>query len=264
MLLIYLSLLLFSILLSSLPTTFAVDISFSWEHKYTSFHNLRDPIIATCPNQPAGVCCIPHRSVILQDIHETFDDYMLSQTTFHSLYLSQFGAGWAASGVRYENIGCTGLPILRVLGTVNGEAVSRIDPERQYDDDNEELAAPGTIVFAASWVDLRTRFPVSSEGMRYLAWQGVKRMVWGMNTLTVGSGGVPLPNGRVGGGLKKRDGKKVVNGWARSGDVDVATPRRWRYPSLYEVNGTRFEEGGDGVFRNAKGTVLEVKSREGG
>ncbi|KAL8770405.1 MAG: hypothetical protein Q9209_003831 [Squamulea sp. 1 TL-2023] len=257
-----LSIHLLPILLSTLPTL-AVDISFSWEHKYSSYHSLRDPIIATCPNQPAGVCCIPHRSVILADIHESLDDYMLSHTTFHSLYLSQFGAGWAALGVRYEHIGCTGLPILRVLGTVNGEAVNRTDPERQYNDDNDELAEPGTIVFAASWVDLRTRFPVSSEGMRYLAWQGVKRMVWGMNTLTVGSGGVPLPIGGVGGKLKKRDGKKVVNGWGGRGDVEVATPRRWRYPSLYKIDGTRFVEDGDGVFSSVEGTVLEVKTREG-
>lgn len=66
--------------------------------------------------------------------------------------------------------------------------MTRVNPDRMFDDDDEETAAPGAIVFSASWVDLRTRVPVGSEGMRYLPWQGVKRMVWGGNTLTVGSG----------------------------------------------------------------------------
>ena len=251
----------YTILLSHFPTTtIAVDISFSWEHKYTSFHNLRDPITATCPDQPPGVCCMPHRSVILKDIHESLDDYMLSTTTFTSLYLSQFGAGWAATGRNYADIGCTGIPILRALGSVNGEAVSWVNPEELYNDEDDEMSEPGTIVFSASWVDLRTRFPVSSQGMRYLAWQGVKRMVWGENTLTVGSGGIPFPKRDVEGMMRKRDGTKVLNGWVTKGEVEVATPRRWRYASVYEVNGTRFQEGGDGVFRSGDGRVLEVKT----
>ncbi|KAI4257591.1 MAG: hypothetical protein L6R42_005557 [Xanthoria sp. 1 TBL-2021] len=192
--------LLLPFLLPCFPTALTVDILLKWEHRYASMHTHRDPITATCRDQPPGVCCIPHRHIILADVLESLDDYMLSRTTFNALYLSQFGAGWSASGARYENIGCSGLPILRVPGSVDGGAVTRVNPDRMFDDDDEETAAPGAIVFGASWVDLRTRVPVGSEGMRYLAWQGVKRMVWGENTLTVGSGGVPFPKRNVGSG----------------------------------------------------------------
>ena len=129
----------------------------------------------------------------------------------------------------------------------------RVVPDRMYDDEDEETGSPESIVFSASWVDLRTRFPVGSEGMRYLAWQGVKRMVWGVNTLTVVSGGVPLPRKRRDVGeeevrVEKRDRKGILDGWLPVGQVEVGTPRRWKYPSVYEVNGTKFEDAGDGEF----------------
>lgn len=195
---------------------------------------------------------------------------MLSRTTFSPLYLSQFGAGWAASGHKYENIGCSGIPILRVPGTVDGVVGERVVPDRMYDDEDEETGNPDSIVFSASWVDLRTRFPIGSEGMRYLALQRVKRMVWGANTITVGSGGVPFPKKRRGGigegevGMEKRGRRKVVDGWLPVGEVEVGTPRRWKYPSLYEVNGTRFEEREDGKFRSEDGRVLELRTASGG
>ncbi|KAI4273510.1 MAG: hypothetical protein LQ337_004561 [Flavoplaca oasis] len=250
-----------------LPLTIhALDISFVWEHRYASFHNLRDPITATCLDHPPGVCCIPHRRIILADIHEDLNDYMLSRTTFSPLYFSQLGAGWAASGPKYEHIGCNGIPILRVPGTVDGVVGEKVVPDRMYDDEDEETGSPESIVFSASWVDLRTRFPVASEGMRYLAWQGVKRMVWETNALTVESGGVPLPRKEKRGfgegevRVEKRGRREIVGGWLPVGEVEVGTPRRWRYPSVYEINGTRFEDAGDGNFRSKDGRVLELKT----
>lgn len=58
----------------------------------------------------------------------------------------------------------------------------------------------------------------------------------------------------------RRDGKKIVNGWMGKGEVEAETPARWRYPSVYEVNGTSFEEAGDGVFRSEDGRVLDVRT----
>lgn len=191
---------------------------------------------------------------------------MLSRTTFSPLYFSQLGAGWAASGPKYEHIGCNGIPILRVPGTVDGVVGEKVVPDRMYDDEDEETGSPESIVFSASWVDLRTRFPVASEGMRYLAWQGVKRMVWETNALTVESGGVPLPRKEKRGfgegevRVEKRGRREIVGGWLPVGEVEVGTPRRWRYPSVYEINGTRFEDAGDGNFRSKDGRVLELKT----
>ncbi|KAL8676989.1 MAG: hypothetical protein Q9186_006549, partial [Xanthomendoza sp. 1 TL-2023] len=242
----------FPIIFILLRTTLAVDIHLHWEHRYASFHSLRDPITATCPSQPPGVCCIPHESIILADIHESLDDYLTSRITFSSLFHSQLG-----------------LPILHVAGTVNGEDVSGRRPDFGLllpgSSDIDELdPGPGNIVFGASWVDLRTRFPASSDGNRYLAWQGVERMVWGMNSWSVASGGVPFPRlKRWGFGKWERRalGSRDVPGGIPMGEVVVKMPRRWRYASVYEVNGTVFKEEGDrsGGFKSQDGRVLDLR-----
>ncbi|KAI4236571.1 MAG: hypothetical protein L6R40_006127 [Gallowayella cf. fulva] len=262
-------------LLLHLTPTRAVDIKFYWLHRHASIHSLRDPVTATCLSQPPGVCCIPHRDIILPDIHESLFDYMSSTTTFSSLRLSQLGFGWSSPlGLgEYTDIGCRGHPILRVMGSVTGEEdIIRVNPEVPYDDDDEDNANPGSIVFSASWVDLRTRFPASSQGNRYLAWQGVERMVWGTNVWSVASEGVPFPRLRrwLRGerGLEEREtGVKLLeeSKGIPKGEVVVRTPKRWRYPSIYEVNGTVFKEDGDrsGVFRSGDGRVLNLKTMIG-
>ncbi|KAL8735767.1 MAG: hypothetical protein Q9166_000630 [cf. Caloplaca sp. 2 TL-2023] len=192
---------------------------------------------------------------------------MLSNTTFSNLRLNQFGAGWAATGRRYGDIGCTGIPILRMLGNVQGEDVWHVDPEEEYDSDNEELADHKNIVFSASWVDLRTRFPPDSVGTRYLAWQGVKRLVWGTNTISLESDGVPFPRARRKRRVGSRERGQRLNGWAdemEKGTAVIQTPKRWRYPSVYNVNGTDFRENGDGVFRSSDGRVLGLRTMRAG
>lgn len=123
------------------------------------------------------------------------------------------------------------------------------------------LAAPETLVFAASWIDLRTRFPPDSKASRYLAWQGVKRMVWGTEGVwSAASDGIPFPKRK---GRRKREQLRL-NGWTERGEVTIATPMRWRYPELYEVNGTEFRDAGNGVYRSGDGRMFNLTSGEVG
>lgn len=52
---------------------------------------------------------------------------------------------------------------------------------------------PVEIVVAASWVDLRTRFPPNGGDIRYLKFQGVKSLIWGRNTWSAALDGISYP-----------------------------------------------------------------------
>lgn len=215
-----------------------VDIKLNWYHSPMRVITERDPISATCTGIPPGDCCKPHSELILPP-PETLYDYGTSETSFTGLLAQQLGAGWSATSPRYEGIGCNRTPFVRVFGPTDGE-VSLSHPDGR-------LPAPNTMVFSASWIDLRTRFPPDSAATRYLQWQGVKSMVWGSNTWS--ADGIPFP---------KRDQERKLNGWAEKGQVVIETPRRWRYPDVYNVNGTEYRDAGDGVFRSGDGKVLNL------
>lgn len=228
--------------LHSCPTL-QVDIRLAWFHNHMRVVNKKDPMSAVCLNILPGECCKPHERVILP-APETLDDYSTSHVSFTGLLAQQMGAGWAATTNRYDGIACADTPLVRFFGPTDGE-------EAQQDHPDGRLPAPNTMVFAASWIDLRTRFPPNSKATRYLQWQGVKRMAWGSNTWSASSNGVPFP---------KREKKERLNGWAQKGQVTVATPTRWRYPDVYEVNGTGYRDGGNGVFTSGDGRVLNLTS----
>lgn len=210
----------------------------------------RDPVSAICLNISPGTCCKPHEGAILP-APETLYDYDSSYVSFTGLQVQQLGAGFAATSNDFEGIGCTGAPLIRLFGP-SDEAQEIYHPDGR-------LPAPNTMVFAASWVDLRTRFPPDSAATRYLQWQGVKNMVWGSDTWSATSNGVPFPRTR------KREREQVrVNRWSEKGQVTISTPRRWRYADLYEVNGTEFQTGEDGVFRSMDGRVFNLTTGEFG
>lgn len=108
------------------------------------------------------------------------------------------------------------------------------------------------MIFAASWVDLRTKFPPSGRETRYLQWQGVQGLIFGKNVWRAALGDVPVPR------LLKR-GK--LNQWAKSGTAYIRPPARWRYPDLYEVNGTAFSAAGSGGYRSDDGQMLEFTNQ---
>ena len=214
----------------------------------------RDPVIATCHFIPPGECCIPHSDALLGP-HENLEGIDYGATAFITLLAGQIGFGWGSPGPNWSDIRCgNGVPILRVPGPTE----MPFDP---WDDAGgyvtlppggnmaDEPSTPSKIVFAASWIDLRTRFPPNSADTRYLQWQGVKGLIWGSGRWTDESQGIPFP---------KRDHTRVVNSWAPHGTVYLQAPTHWRRPDLYRLNGTNYTKAGEGLYEAADGRFLNL------
>lgn len=214
----------------------------------------RDPVIAICRFIPPGECCIPHRRELLHPF-ENLDSIEYGATGFSVLLAGQIGFGWGATGSNYEDVKCgVGNPILRLAGPND----TPFDP---WDDAGgyitlppggnmaEEPASPEKIVFAASWMDLRRRFPPNSADSKYLQWQGVRGLVWGSGRWTAESQGIPFP---------KRGRTEALNSWASHGTAYVQPPIRWRRPDLYSVNGTNYTSAGDGIYKAEDGRLLNL------
>lgn len=117
--------------------------------------------------------------------------------------------------------------------------------------------APQNVVFAASWIDLRLRFPPSSAGTRYLQWQGVKGAIWGTDSWSAESNGIPFPKS------KRSHRVRKLNNYAQNGTVYVSTPKRVRYPSTYTLNGTEYVLAGNGAYLSKDGKVLDLRTIAG-
>ncbi|KAL8683299.1 MAG: hypothetical protein Q9186_000682 [Xanthomendoza sp. 1 TL-2023] len=218
-----------------------------------------------CNNIPPGDCCKPHRGFLPPPA-----EIGASVVSFGTLLHNQFGAGWGASGPEYEDIPeCTGIPILRVFGPETDAIYQTpnfpdildivespdndgldITPDRaSMSSEDSASGEPHEIVFSAAWIDLRTRFPPDPAGTRYLRYQGVNSLIWGQNTWSAGSDGIPFP---------KRDGEAKLNQWARRGEATIHRPRRWRYPDSYTINGTEYTNRGDGLYKDSEGAMLNL------
>lgn len=209
--------------------------------------------IAEWENVPPGECCIPHRSIIPSV--EQID--LREEVIWGVLQAQQLALGWGGSVLEEgQVIECTGSPVARVMGphpyarsehpdySVILHGMINIPHYRA-----PPLPWPREFVFAASWVDLRTRLPPSGADARYLQWQGVKSLIWGKNTWTAASDGIPFP---------KRDHVPRLNGFASQGQATIQRPSRWRYPNSYTMNGTKYAHAGDDVYRSLDGSVLNM------
>ncbi|KAL8904560.1 MAG: hypothetical protein Q9207_003179 [Kuettlingeria erythrocarpa] len=166
----------------------------------------------------------------------------------------QIGFGWGATGSNYEDIQCgAGNPILRLAGP-NQFPYDPWDDEGGYitHPPGGLLAAgpstPDTIVFAASWIDLRRRLPPDSAGSLYLQWQGVRGLIWGSGRWSAESQGVPFP---------RRDRARLMNPWSPRGTAYLQAPTRWRRPDVYRLNGTNYTAS-DGFYKAEDGRVLDL------
>lgn len=243
------------LLLSHCSLTLQVDIQLRWNHLAHPGWPYQEPMVAVCLDIPPGDCCKPHEDAILPG-PESLHDYDASHVRFTGLRTQQLGAGYGATTPRYDGIACSGTPLVRFFGPDDPLRSPHGQPRFQAFDPNGRLVPPMNLVFSASWIDLRTRFPPDSAAARYLQWQGVKRMVWGSDTWSAASDGIPFPR------RKREREQQRLNGWAQTGQVTISTPRRWRYPDLYSFNGTDFRKGGDGVFQSSDGRVLNLTSGE--
>ena len=239
-----------TLLLSFAITTTQVTIRLTWTCLIDGWVPI--PRIAQCTDLPPGECCKPHPDFFSD--HDPIRDSSISVT---GLLFDQIAAGWSATwapvaGTNFRNpdtIECSGAPVRRFFGPGTWwEATDHGDWERYYswEAPREEM------IFGASWVDLRTRFPPDSKWARYLQWQGVNGRGWGRNTWSAASGGVPFSR------LVKRE---RLNGWAQRGMAYIRPPVRWRYPDLYEINGTNYTKVGVEGYRSSNGASLDLTNQ---
>ena len=217
-----------------------VDISIRWHTDDPD--EQEDRVEAVCTAIPPGECCKPSQEAL-----PTLHGIAFSSSQISGLLQGQFAAGWGAKGRNYEDIPtCTGAPILRVYGPTYA---LRYHPPLPVDSMDMPIGEPHEIIFAASWLDLRTRFPPDSATARYLQYQGVGGLILGKDRWSAASDGIPFP---------KRSRAQKLNSWAPHGTALITTPSRWRYPDLYIVNGTNFTESGNGSFRSLDGSILDL------
>ena len=221
----------------------AINISLSFLYRDLPQAHLppsRSRVTYTCDDIPAGECCKAHAEIIA-----TLRNVGTSTSIAATLLTDQMAAGWGLSTSNPTSFECVGSPIARYFGP--GIWVHSIPSIRdvRFDADANEL------VYAASWVDLRTRFPPGSAETRYLQWQGVRGLVWGKNTWSAASDGIPFPKRNI--GLR-------LNDWAPRGTAYIQPPPRWRYPSLYSINGTTYTDSGNGLYMSRDGRTLSFES----
>ena len=243
------NLLRFTALLLALPAIVsAVDITMTFLYRVEAnggFFGLygRPRVEYTCTNIPPGECCKPHAEIL-----STLRGFGSTTVMTSWLQASQLAAAWTAgaSSTLYSNvIECAGIPAVRYFGPgILLRTVPALEDFR-FDADHEEL------LFAASWIDLRTRFPPGSSETRYLQWQGVRGLIWGKNTWSAASDGIPFPKRALG---------QSLNDWSPHGTAYIQAPGRWRYPTLYSVNGTNYTAFDNGLYASLNGKTLNLTS----
>ena len=226
--------------------TLEVDIEIQWwSGGMAYFEGL---VTARWNNVSPGDCCKPTPSMI-----PSTDRFRAGETTFHGLRHQQFGAGWAATGFDHSDIlNCTGAPIMRVFGPSTREDDRIVVYNPPWAED--EPGYPHNVVFAAAWIDLRTRFPPNSAATRYLQWQGVKGLVWGSGTWSAASDGIPFPRKK-----RNRRGRKV-NGLVEQGTVYIREPMHSVYPDVYRVNGIEYLKRVNETYVSDSGKMLNFSS----
>ena len=205
----------------------------------------REVVTASWEDVAPGTCCKPHHSVL------PYLGYLTkSILRVDGLQIQQFAAGWAATGeYNVDIVNCSGSPVARFFGP--GQWLHRIQDDVDDGTGLPQIPDEPAFITAASWIDLRTRFPASSEETRYLQFQGVNKLIWGKNTWSAASDGMPFPK-------MVRRGMKRLNGWAQQGTAYIQQPVTSVFPDRYLVNGTNYTNTGDGSYKSAEGVVLDL------
>lgn len=229
----------------------SVRILFEWWTRGLEVHS-DGPLTAEFNPALPGFCCKPD-----PDFVNSLWELESGATTFYGLLYQQIGFGWSATGNNPSTDipECTGLPILRVSGP-SGDTWSGNPAIDVYNPPGNFASVEGTpqsVVFAATWIDLRTRLPPSSADARYLQWQGVKGAVWGKNSWNIASGGIPF-------GSRKRSVERKLNGYALQGTAYITPPARVQYPTMYAVFGTNYTGLGNGSYSSEDGRLLNLKN----
>ncbi|KAL8922721.1 MAG: hypothetical protein Q9208_005034 [Pyrenodesmia sp. 3 TL-2023] len=214
-----------------------------------SLHNEYDPhlvVSLTCNNLLPGHCCTAPS--------EMFWAYSAHVVTFQDLNAWDIAAIWrdgqpASPGSRPAKNGCLG----EVWRTRPGPGTWTWgiweEPSAQ------DSPTPST---GASYIEMPRRLPVDGETSNWLSAQGVLGLVWGDGkwfqnaavSSLLGYGSGVKPRSRL-----RRDVRSELKG-----KVYARPPPGLMYPTLVEMNGTKYsaEEDGGFVYKDTAGTVLDL------
>ncbi|KAL8802619.1 MAG: hypothetical protein Q9182_003710 [Xanthomendoza sp. 2 TL-2023] len=207
--------------------------------------NPRTVIIATCPNIPPGECCqAPRRLATLG-----------SSVVFHRLHVTDIAAVWSA------RVNRTGFTINAVIDGCSG-TVSASQPGPgtfAWRAPTDALTGWGGRAAGASYITLPAALPPDPGTTNWLMMEGLLGLVWGGGKWFASSAAENLLAGR-------KVGRRSIRS-AKEGQVYARPPRRGRYPTLVEIDGTRYHSDrrpdGDFMYADEAGTMPKSFRRTG-
>lgn len=229
------------ILLRLVATTVQVSVT---------LHNEYDPdyiVSLTCPDLLPGHCCTAPSRV--------FRAYTAHVVAFLDLNAWDIAAIWRRD---QSTVGPGNLA--RKSGCADEVWRSKVGPgawkwEMWEEPLRIDFLTPAT---GASYIEVPRRFPVDGKTSSWLSAEGVLGLVWGdgewfttpsaSNFLGYGSGVSP----------KSRLRRNIRS--ERRGRVYARSPPGWTYPTVIEVNGTKYSDNGarDLVYRDGAGNTLNL------
>ena len=193
----------------------------------------RTVVIATCPNIPPGECCqVPQHL-----------DMLGSSVNFYNLHVTDIAAVWAARTIMNDHTikayirGCSG--IVKASGSGPGDWSWRAT--------TDILVDWGSRAVGASYITMPATLPPDPSTAKWLMAEGILGLAWGGGKWFASPAAEKLL-GR-GSGINHRK-KKVPRGIrsAKKGNVYARPPHRGRFPTLIQINGTRYSQTDTGTF----------------
>ncbi|KAI4148163.1 MAG: hypothetical protein L6R39_002873 [Caloplaca ligustica] len=229
-----------------------VQVSVSLHHEY----NPDNLVSLECPDLPPGHCCTAPAAF--------FGLYSAHMVVFQGLHAWNIAAIWRSGGRRSPTApkhGCTG----QVWKSRNGPGTWR-----WYMADEPSRTGYLTPATGASYIEMPRRWPINRKDAGWLSAEGVLGLVaadgrWFSNPSAqkfLGYGSGIRPKSRL-----RRDIRSEVKG-----NVYATSPPGWTYPSIVDVNGTKYSDGGAGdlVYKDGAGNTLnltqlsdEIRKRKG-
>ncbi|KAL8822052.1 MAG: hypothetical protein Q9223_000044 [Gallowayella weberi] len=202
--------------------------------------NPRTVIIATCPNIPPGECCQAPRHLAS----------LASSITFHRLHITDIAAVWSA------RINRTGFTITAVIDGCSG-TVSASQPGPgtfAWRAPTDALTGWGARAAGASYITLPAALPPDPKTAKWLVMEGLLGLVWGGGKWFASSAAENLLAGR-------KVGRRSIRS-ATEGQVYARSPPRGRYPTLMEIDGTRYhadrQTDGDFMYADDAGKTVNL------
>ena len=206
-------------------------------------------IVISCEDQPPGICCRVPETMIY------YGTYAFTATTvlFDRLLVGDIAASFPTrSGVgdAFESMqsftGCS----TRIVGTGHGPGrwESRIDMDPGFG--------------GASYISVPTfSGSIDQKTANMLTMQGILGLVWGGGKWFASDAAANALNRMIAGGSTTLPKSKRRISSELKGTVYAQGPSSWVYPSMVEVNGTKYTGGvGNLMYTSIDGRVLNLTS----